>query len=119
MKMDIYRNAFNFGEAPDSLLAVSVATAANIPGWLTQADVLSPLAPSLAARSDTFTIRVMGESPAGESDQMSSRSWIEVTVQRLPVVKSKLDPSIIDLTSLLRTVISMAFGMVVRNIGLI
>ena len=32
MKMDIYRNAFNFGEAPDSLLAVeNVATAANIP----------------------------------------------------------------------------------------
>ena len=95
MKMDIYRNAFNFGEAPDSLLAVeNVATAANIPGWLTQADVLSPLAPSLAARSDTFTIRVMGESPAGESNQMSSRSWIEVTVQRLPdYVKSKLDPA--------------------------
>jgi hypothetical protein len=95
MKMDIYKNAFNFGEAPDSLLAVeNVATGANIPGWLTQADVLSPLAPSLAARSDTFTIRVMGESPAGESNQMASRSWIEVTVQRLPdYVKSKLDPA--------------------------
>jgi hypothetical protein len=94
MKMDVYKNAFNFGEAPDSLLAVeNVATGANIPGWLTQADVLSPLAPSLAARSDTFTIRVMGESPAGESNQMASRSWIEVTVQRLPdYVKSKLDP---------------------------
>ena len=95
MKMDIYKNAFNFGEAPDSLLAVeNVATGANIPGWLTQADLLSPLAPALAARSDTFTIRVMGESPAGESNQMASRSWIEVTVQRLPdYVKSKLDPS--------------------------
>jgi hypothetical protein len=95
LKMDVYKNAFNFGEAPDSLLAVeNVATGANIPGWLTQADVLSPLAPSLAARSDTFTIRVMGESPAGESNQMASRSWIEVTVQRLPdYVKSKLDPA--------------------------
>ena len=62
----------------------------------------------------------MGESPAGESDQMSSRSWIEVTVQRLPdYVKSKLDPLIIGLTSLLRTVISMAFGMVEASIGLI
>lgn len=94
MKMSVYKNAFNFGEAPDSLLAVeNVATGANIPGWLTQADLLSPLAPSLTARSDTFTIRVMGESPAGESNQMASRSWIEVTVQRLPdYVKSKLDP---------------------------
>ena len=53
------------GEAPDNLLAVeNVATAANKPGWLMQADVLTPLAPVSSVRSDTFVIRVMGESPS-------------------------------------------------------
>ena len=51
--MFYYENAFINGEAPDNLLAVeNVATAANKPGWLMQADVLSPLAPVTAVRSD-------------------------------------------------------------------
>ena len=92
-KMFYYENAFKNGEAPDNLLAVeNVATAANKPGWLMQADVLSPLAPVTSARSDTFTIRVMGESPATEEQQFSSRAWIELTVQRTPdYVKSDID----------------------------
>ena len=92
-KMYYYENAFSSGEAPDNLLAVeNVATAANKPGWLMQADVLSPLAPVTSARSDTFTIRVMGESPATEDQVFSSRAWIELTVQRTPdYIKSELD----------------------------
>ena len=92
-KMFYYENAFSNGEAPDNLLAIeNVATAANKPGWLMQADVLSPLAPVTSARSDTFTIRVMGESPATEGQPFSSRAWIELTVQRTPdYVKSDLD----------------------------
>ena len=44
----IYSQAFSNGEAPENLLAVeNVATGANMPGWLTQGDVLSPLAPIL------------------------------------------------------------------------
>jgi len=91
--MESYTNAFEYGEAPDAVLAVeNVATGVNLPGWLTQADVLAPLAPVLTARSDTFTIRVMGESPASEENQIASRSWIEVTVQRVPeYVKASLD----------------------------
>ena len=94
VRMESYTNAFEHGEAPDGVLAVeNVSTGANIPGWLTQADVLAPLAPVLSARSDTFTIRVMGESPANEDNQIASRSWIEVTVQRVPeYVKASLDP---------------------------
>ena len=91
--MESYTNAFEHGEAPDAIMGVeNVASAAQIPGWLTQSDVLSPLAPVLSARSDTFTIRVMGESPASEDNPISSRSWIEVTVQRVPdYVKASLD----------------------------
>ena len=45
-KMFYYKNTFSNGEAPDNLLAVeNVASAANKPGWVSQADILTPLAP--------------------------------------------------------------------------
>ena len=88
-----YSSAFEFGEAPENLLAVeNVATAANKPGWLMQSDVLSPLAPVSNARSDTFTIRVMGEPKSIGSQKMNSRAWLEITVQRIPdYIKPDLD----------------------------
>ena len=78
-----------FGEAPENLLAVEhLATGANKPGWVMQSDVLSPLAPVSSARSDTFTIRVMGEANSASS----SKAWIELVVQRTPdYVKADLD----------------------------
>ena len=46
-----YEDTFSFGEAPDNILAVeNLATAANKPGWLMQADVLTPLAPVSSVR---------------------------------------------------------------------
>ncbi len=82
-------DATNYGEAPENLLAVEhLASAANKPGWVMQGDLLSPLAPVSSARSDTFIIRVMGETAA----KSSARAWIEVVVQRTPdYVKSDLD----------------------------
>jgi hypothetical protein len=81
------------GEAPDNILAVeNVATAANKPGWLMQADVLTPLAPVTSVRSDTFVIRVMGESMPTDSESFNTRAWIELTVQRTPdYIKPELD----------------------------
>ena len=94
-KLDMmnYESSRIHGEAPDNLLAVeNVATAANKPGWLMQSDVLSPLAPVTSVRSDTFVIRVMGESPKAEDQRFKSNAWIELTVQRVPeYVKSDLD----------------------------
>lgn len=91
--MIYYQNTFMNGEAPDNFLAVeNVATAALKPGWLMQADVLTPLAPVSSARSDTFTIRVMGENLPTDGQGFSSRAWIELTVQRTPdYVKADLD----------------------------
>jgi len=63
--------------------------------WLSQAAVLNTLAPLLAVRSDTFTIRVAAEAlnpalDAGDSDHVAARAWCEAVVQRLPEF---VDPS--------------------------
>ena len=59
------------------------------PDFLTQAVVLQTVAPVLAARSDTFTIRAYGEvvNPAlaaTEPGAIAGRAWCEAVVQRLP-----------------------------------
>ncbi|MDA8989476.1 hypothetical protein N9H22_03320 [Opitutales bacterium] len=79
----------NFGEAPENLLAVEhLATGANKPGWVMQSDLLSPLIPVTSARSDTFIIRVMGET----NNDSPARAWAELVVQRTPdYVKADLD----------------------------
>ena len=90
-----YSNTFSYGDAPENLLAVeNVATAANKPGWVMQSDLLSPLAPVTSVRSDTFVVRVMGETfdEARNTDESNdryssktkSKAWIELTVQRIP-----------------------------------
>ena len=79
----------NYGEAPENLLAVEhLATAANKPGWVMQSDLLSPLIPVTSARSDTFMIRVQGDT----NSKSPANAWIELVVQRTPdYVKSDLD----------------------------
>ncbi len=53
------------------------------PAHISQARILTALAPLLFARSDSFLIRTHGESsnPAG---QVRARAWLEVLVQRMP-----------------------------------
>jgi hypothetical protein len=79
----------NFGEAPENLLAVEhLATGANKPGWVMQSDLLSPLMPVTSARSDTFIIRVMGET----NKDTRAKAWAELVVQRTPdYVKPDID----------------------------
>ena len=95
-----FKDTFSYGSAPDNLLAVeNVATGANKPGWVMQSDLLSPLAPVTAVRSDTFVIRVMGETDATLNDTVKnnpastqSKAWIELTVQRVPdYISNELD----------------------------
>lgn len=90
---DNFEDTFYYGDTPENLLAVeNVATAANKPGWVMQSDLLSPLAPVTSVRSDTFVVRVMGESLQKENEQTQAKAWIELTVQRVPdYVKSDLD----------------------------
>ena len=60
-----------------------------IPGDITQADLLLPLAPRLAARSDTFRIRGYGEARSQDGTQIIARATCEAVVQRFP---EYLDP---------------------------
>jgi hypothetical protein len=70
------------GEAPDNMLAAANGvTGAMMPGWLSQADVLTPLAPVISARSDTFRVRAYGEV---EIDRSNVKVWCEAIVQRVP-----------------------------------
>lgn len=75
---------------------------AGTPGWLTQADILQSIGPSLAARSDTFVIRTYGEvidpvnSPAAPAAPViTARAWCEAVVQRIPdYVDSSIRPTV-------------------------
>ena len=83
--------AYNSGTraVPDSVAgrypfreAESGAAAYGIPGIVKQADILTPIAPILSARSDTFIIRAYGESTAGS--KIAARAWCEAVVRRRP-----------------------------------
>lgn len=52
-----------------------------IPGIVKQGDILTPIAPFLSARSDTFVIRGYGESRDSQGN-VTARAWCEATVER-------------------------------------
>ena len=51
---------------------------------LTQADILSALAPYLRARSDSFVIRAYGEAVNPVTSEVAGNAWLEAAVQRFP-----------------------------------
>ncbi|MFP6886638.1 MAG: hypothetical protein VB997_03720, partial [Opitutales bacterium] len=73
---------FSHGEAPENMLAATNGvTGAMMPGWLSQADVLTSLAPVINVRSDTFLVRTYGDV---EPNYPGVKVWCEAIVQRLP-----------------------------------
>lgn len=70
-----------FPEASDG------TTSDGAPAFITQADLLTPLAPVITVRSDTFLIRAYGEASNGKD---TARARCEATVQRTPEF---VDPS--------------------------
>ena len=63
------------------------------PGFFSQTDVLSVLAPLMAVRSDTFIIRCYGDAVNPLTEGVERRSWCEAIVQRTPELLDKNDPS--------------------------
>lgn len=59
--------------------------------FLTQADIMTALAPILFPRSDTFVIRTHGQSLNPATGAVEGRAWCEAIVQRVP---EYFDPSI-------------------------
>ncbi len=59
-------------------------TAAGLPGFITQADLLQAIGPLLTTRSDTFRIRAYGEVRNPRTGKIESRAWCEAIVQRMP-----------------------------------
>lgn len=66
---------FTFAEAEKGPLSYGS------PGIVKQADILTPIAPVLSARSDTFVIRAYGEA-VDSAGKVTARAWCEATVQR-------------------------------------
>jgi len=60
-----------------------------LPGWIRQADILSPIAPILSARDDTFTIRAYGDAKDANGN-VTARAWCEATVRR---TREFIDPT--------------------------
>ncbi len=74
-----YSSGYFQGNPPDS-----DTTTSGIPGSITQADVLRPIAPRLSARSDTFRIRAYGETLDKDGITVLAHATCEAVVQRLP-----------------------------------
>lgn len=58
--------------------------------FLTQADIMTALAPVLFVRSDTFIVRTYGEAVNPATGVTEGKAWCEATVQRIP---DYFDPS--------------------------
>jgi hypothetical protein len=54
------------------------------PAYINQADLLTPVAPIMQARSDTFVIRGYGEARSADGTRITARAWCEAVVQRVP-----------------------------------
>jgi hypothetical protein len=77
--------------------------AAFAPQFLTQADVLSAIGAGLSARSDTFVIRVCGETvnpllASADAGYVTGRAWCEAIVQRVvePLRRKNANPASSD-----------------------
>ncbi|MGB0370086.1 MAG: hypothetical protein ACPGN3_01955 [Opitutales bacterium] len=80
--------------------------AESIPGFLTQADILSKLGAIITPRSDTFTIRTYGSALSTDGANPTTEAYLEVVVQR---TANYLDPSDQDYESASAT-LNQEFG---------
>ncbi|MFH1499098.1 MAG: hypothetical protein ABII82_14880, partial [Verrucomicrobiota bacterium] len=68
------------------------------PGWLSQADVLSAIAPFITPRSDTFRVRAYGDVRNPVTGVTEGRAWCEAIVQRVPDLTAPVSGSLIPTT---------------------
>ncbi len=80
------------------------AAAYGIPGYVKQADILTPIAPLLSARSDTFVIRGYGEKTNAAGTTVIAKACCEAVVQRGANFIDTSDEATKDITALGSTV---------------
>ena len=83
------------------------AAAYGIPGYVKQADVLTPIAPILSARSDTFVVRGYGEK-LDATGKVTAKAWCEAVVRRGADFVDRADELTKSVTSL--NTANRAFG---------
>ncbi len=83
-------------------------TGIGLAGWLTQADLLGPLAPVITVRSDTFRIRGYGEALDAQG-KVLARATCEAVVQRVPEWLDPADDAVVHPDSL-ESEINKTFG---------
>lgn len=71
-----------------SVTTINQGLTAYSPGALSQADVLTAIAPFITPRSDTFLIRAYGDVQNPATQVIDGRVWCEALVQRLPELTS-------------------------------
>lgn len=93
---DANANYFASGEKIDNSVASGLLGSTNdnrgfrgavgldTPGYLSQVDILSTLAPVMTVRSDTFLIRAYGADVNPLTGETRGEAWCEAVVQRLP-----------------------------------
>ncbi len=74
----------NFVNADNPDAARGKLRATGAPGFLMQNDLITPLAPAMSARSDTFHIRTYGDARHPVTGEVIAKVWCEAYVQRLP-----------------------------------
>ncbi|MEK7949593.1 hypothetical protein [Luteolibacter soli] len=79
-------------------------TADGAPAVINQGDLLTPLAPQLVVRGDTFRIRTYGEAADGHGSKV--RAWAEAVVQRVPEFVDPTDKA----TAAPSSIINQTFG---------
>lgn len=88
----IATNIKSFNQTPDFRTT-------NLPGYFSQLDLLTPMAPHLTTRGDTFTIRAYGES-RDSSGRVAAKAYCQAVVQRLPdyidSTDSPVEPALIE-----------------------
>lgn len=63
------------------------------PAYINQADILTPIAPIIQARSDTFVVRGYGEARSADGTRILASAWCEAVVQRVPDYLDLTDPA--------------------------
>ncbi|MBK1827896.1 hypothetical protein [Haloferula rosea] len=88
------------------------SSAFGVPGWIRQADILTPIAPIISARDDTFTIRAYGDArDPNDANKILAKAWCEVVVKReASFVDSADDATVLPHSTEMTSDVNKRFG---------